>query len=184
MPTPRALERARPLKLMAFDVDGILTDGTLYFTAQGDEMKGFGSLDGHGMKMLAGAGITLAIITGRRSRAVELRAQNLGIELLLQGVEDKRGAMQTLLEQHAMSFAEAGYMGDDVVDLPLLRACGFSASVPDGHALVRRHVDYVARSAAGHGAVREVCELILAAQDKLDAALAPYLETSRATPPR
>jgi 3-deoxy-D-manno-octulosonate 8-phosphate phosphatase (KDO 8-P phosphatase) len=184
MPAQRSLERARTLRLMAFDVDGILTDGTLYFSSQGDEMKGFGSLDGHGMKMLAGAGITLAIITGRRSRAVELRAQNLGIDLLLQGVEDKRGAMQTLLGQHSLSFAEAGYMGDDVVDLPLLRACGFSASVPDGHALVRRHVDYVARAAAGHGAVREVCELILSAQGKLDAALAPYLEPQQPPPPR
>ncbi len=175
MTNSQAQEHARQIRLMAFDVDGVLTDGTLYFSAQGDEMKGFSTLDGHGLKMLAGAGVTLAIITGRRSRAVELRAQNLGIELLLQGVEDKHGAMQGLLEKHALSFAEAGYMGDDVVDLPLLRACGFSASVPDGHALVRQHVDYVARAAAGRGAVREVCELILAAQDKLDAALAPYL---------
>ncbi|HQW21089.1 MAG TPA: phenylphosphate carboxylase subunit delta [Rhodocyclaceae bacterium] len=175
MPTQRAMEHARQIKLMAFDVDGILTDGTLYFTAQGDEMKGFNALDGHGLKMLADAGITLAIITGRRSRAVELRAQNLGIDLLLQGIEDKRSAMQTLLAQNSMCFAEAGYMGDDVVDLPLLRACGFSASVPGGHALVRRHVDYVTSAAAGHGAVREVCEFVLTAQNKLDTALAPYL---------
>lgn len=180
MPTQRAMERARPLKLMAFDVDGILTDGTLYFTAQGDEMKGFNALDGHGLKMLADAGITLAIITGRRSRAVELRAQNLGIDLLLQGIEDKRGAMQTLLAQKNMHFAEAGYMGDDVVDLPLLRACGFSASVPGGHALVRQHVDYVTSAAAGHGAVREVCEFVLSAQNKLETALAPYLEPLQA----
>ena len=175
MPTQRAMEHARQIKLMAFDVDGILTDGTLYFTAQGDEMKGFNALDGHGLKMLADAGITLAIITGRRSRAVELRAQNLGIDLLLQGIEDKRSAMQTLLAQNSMCFAEDGYMGDDVVDLPLLRACGFSASVPGGHALVRRHVDYVTSAAAGHGAVREVCEFVLTAQNKLDTALAPYL---------
>ena len=174
------MEHARQIKLMAFDVDGILTDGTLYFTAQGDEMKGFNALDGHGLKMLADAGITLAIITGRRSRAVELRAQNLGIDLLLQGIEDKRGAMQTLLAQKNMHFAEAGYMGDDVVDLPLLRACGFSASVPGGHALVRQHVDYVTSAAAGHGAVREVCEFVLSAQNKLETALAPYLEPLQA----
>lgn len=173
-----AEDRARHTRLMAFDVDGVLTDGTLWFSSQGDEMKGFNTLDGHGLKMLAGAGIVLAIITGRRSRAVELRAQNLGIELLLQGIEDKHGAMQGLLKQHSMNFAEAGYMGDDIVDLPVLRACGFSASVPDGHALVQRQVDYVTHASAGRGAVREVCELILAAQGKLDAALAPYLGAS------
>ncbi len=171
----RALERARQIRFMAFDVDGVMTDGTLFFSAQGDEIKGFNTLDGHGLKMLANAGVRLAIITGRRSRAVELRAQNLGIELLLQGVEDKRSAMHELLAQQQLDFSAAGYMGDDVVDLPVLRACGFSASVPNGHALVQQHVDYVARAPAGHGAVREVCELILAAQGRLDAALAPYL---------
>ncbi len=170
-----AMNKARGLRLMGFDVDGVLTDGTLWFSAQGDEMKGFNTLDGHGLKMLAESGITLAIITGRRSRAVELRAANLGIELLLQGVEDKRRAMQNLLEARGLSFAEAGYMGDDIVDLPVLRACGFSASVPNGHALVQRHVDHVTQSEGGRGAVREVCELILAAQGKLDTALAPYL---------
>jgi len=175
----RALAQARNLRLMAFDVDGVMTDGTLYFTAQGDEMKAFNSLDGHGLKMLAGAGIRLAIITGRSSRAVALRAQNLGIDLLCQGAEDKRGAMQGLLDGLGLDFAAAGYMGDDVVDLPLLCACGFSATVPGGHALVQERVDYISRAAAGHGAVREVCELILSAQDKLDAALAPYLPPRR-----
>ncbi len=174
-----AQERARKLRLMAFDVDGVLTDGTLYFTAQGDEMKAFSSIDGHGLKMLAGAGVRLAIITGRSSRAVALRAQNLGIDLLCQGVEDKRGAMQGLLDGLGLNFADAGYMGDDVVDLPLLCACAFSASVPGGHAAVRERGDYVSRAAAGHGAVREVCELILSAQGKLDAALAPYLAPRR-----
>lgn len=175
MAISRTHQRARGVRLMAFDVDGVLTDGTLYFSSQGDEMKAFNTLDGHGLKMLASAGIVLAIITGRLSRAVEHRAENLGIGLLLQGVEDKHAAMGSLLDQHAMSFADAGYMGDDVVDLPLLRACGFSASVPGAHALVHGQVDYLTRAAAGKGAVREVCELILLAQGKLDAALAPYL---------
>lgn len=171
----RARVQARNVKLMAFDVDGVLTDGTLYFTAQGDEMKAFNTLDGQGLKMLAEAGILLAIITGRSSRAVLLRAQNLGIETLLQGVEDKRGAMQGLLEKRGLGFADAGYMGDDVVDLPLLSACDFSATVPGGHALLQSRVDYVTHAAGGRGAVREVCELILSAQGKLEAAFAPYL---------
>lgn len=171
----RALAKARNLRLMGFDVDGVLTDGTLYFSSQGDEMKAFSSLDGHGLKMLASAGVKLAIITGRRSRAVELRAANLGIELLLQGVEDKRTAMNELLAGQGMTLAEAGYMGDDIVDLPVLRACGFSATVPDGHALVRRQVDHVARAGAGRGAVREVCELILQAQGRLELAQSAWL---------
>ncbi len=170
-----AAQKAGNIRLMGFDVDGVLTDGRLFFTAQGDEIKAFSSLDGHGLKMLAASGVTLAIITGRRSRAVELRAQNLGIDLLLQGVDDKRAAMAGLLAERGLDFAAAGYMGDDLPDLELLRACGFSATVPDGHELLRRHVDYVARSPAGAGAVREVCELILHAQGRLDAALAPPL---------
>ncbi|MCX7172234.1 MAG: phenylphosphate carboxylase subunit delta [Proteobacteria bacterium] len=173
--TSLAQQKASRVRLMAFDVDGVLTDGTLYYSAQGEEMKAFNTLDGHGLKMLAHAGIVLAIISGRGSRALELRARNLGIELLLQGIEDKHSAMRDLLKQQRLDFASAGYMGDDVVDLPVLRACGYSASVPGGHALVRRYVDYVTQSGAGHGAVREVCELILAAQGKLDAAVAPYL---------
>lgn len=167
--------KARSLRLMGFDVDGVLTDGTLWFSAQGEEMKGFNTLDGHGLKMLADSGITLAIITGRRSRAVELRAANLGIKYLLQGIEDKHTAMRQLLDEQHLTFSQAGYMGDDVVDLPLLRACGFSASVPNGHLLVHDHVDHVTTARAGHGAVREICELILASQGRLDAALAPYL---------
>ena len=175
-----AAVKARKLKLMAFDVDGVLTDGTLYYTSQGDEMKAFNTLDGHGLKMLAEAGIRLAIITGRTSRAVELRAQNLGIVTVLQGVADKRGAMQSLLQELGLGFAAAGYMGDDVVDLPLLCACGFSATVEMGHASVKNRVDYIARAAAGRGAVREVCEFILTAQDKFDDTMASYLpnETS------
>jgi 3-deoxy-D-manno-octulosonate 8-phosphate phosphatase (KDO 8-P phosphatase) len=148
---------ARTLKLMAFDVDGVLTDGTLYYTATGDEFKAFNVRDGHGLKMLAQAGVLVAIITGRTSDAVRLRADNLGISLLAQGVEDKRDAMRVLLRQHGLGFEEAGYMGDDIVDLPLLAACGFSASVSDGHHEVRRRVDYVSRKSGGHGAVREVC---------------------------
>lgn len=171
----RSLAKAARVNLMGFDVDGVMTDGSLHFSSQGDEIKVFNSLDGHGLKMLASAGVTLAIISGRRSRALELRAQNLGIEYLMMGIEDKRGAMADLLSRQGLDFSQAGYMGDDVVDLPVLAACGFSATVPCGHALVKQRVDYICRADAGNGAVREVCELILRAQGRLDDALAPYL---------
>ena len=170
-----ATARARNIKLMAFDVDGVLTDGTLYFTSQGDEMKAFSSLDGHGIKMLMQAGLQVAIISGRRSRALELRAQNLGIDRLYQGVEDKRGVMNQLLAELNLSATEAGYMGDDVVDLPILQLCGFSATVADGHAFVQQHVDYIAQKSGGRGAAREVCDFLLAAQGQLEPMLMAYL---------
>lgn len=167
--------KAARVALMGFDVDGVLTDGTLYYSARGDEMKGFTTRDGHGIRMLMDAGIRVAIITGRRSEIVEQRAKNLGIDLVLQGIDDKRTAMQELLSKLNLRFEEAGYMGDDVVDLPLLRACGFSATVADAHALVLERVDHVSAHPGGRGAVRDVCELLLKAQHKFDAAMARYL---------
>ena len=167
--------KAANVRLMGFDVDGVMTDGRLYFSPRGDEMKAFFTRDGLGLKMLAAAGIRLAIITGRKSEIVTQRAANLGIELVLQDVADKRAALAGLLAQQGLTFAQAGYMGDDVVDVAVMSACGFSASVADGHALARRQADYVAQAPAGGGAVREVCELILRAQGRLDDALAHYL---------
>jgi 3-deoxy-D-manno-octulosonate 8-phosphate phosphatase (KDO 8-P phosphatase) len=160
---------------MGFDVDGVLTDGTLYFSAQGDEMKAFSSLDGHGLKMLQRAGVEVTIISGRSSRALELRAANLGVDELHMGIEDKRTLLAGLARQRGIELAQTGYMGDDVVDLPVLRASGFSATVADGHGEVLARVDYVASKGGGHGAVREVCDLIIRAQGKWDAAMAEYL---------
>jgi 3-deoxy-D-manno-octulosonate 8-phosphate phosphatase (KDO 8-P phosphatase) len=166
-----AEEKARAVRLMGFDIDGVMTDGRLYFSPAGDELKTFFTRDGLGLKMLAGSGVKLAIITGRDSPIVARRAENLGIELVLQGVKDKQAAMAGMLAQQGLSFADAGYMGDDVVDLALMAACGFSATVPDGHPLVRRQADFVATAGAGAGAVREVCELILSAQGNWQKAL-------------
>ncbi|OHC67787.1 MAG: phenylphosphate carboxylase subunit delta [Rhodocyclales bacterium GWA2_65_20] len=170
-----ALEKAADIRLMGFDVDGVMTDGRLYFSPRGDEMKAFFTRDGLGLKMLERSGIRLAIITGRTSEIVAQRAANLGIGLVLQGVDDKRAAMAALLAREGLEFAQAGYMGDDVVDVSVMSACGFAATVADAHALARRQADYVAQAPAGAGAVREVCELILRAQGKLDSALAHYL---------
>lgn len=173
-----ALARAARLKLMAFDVDGVLSDGKLHYTEDGSEIKAFSTLDGHGMKMLRQTGVKLAIITGRTSGCVAHRAANLGIDLLFQGVEDKAATLRQLLRQLELSADEAGYMGDDVVDLPIMNLCGFSAAPANAHALVRRHARFVSEFGGGEGAAREVCEFILRAQDKLDAALAPYLVTA------
>ncbi len=168
------LEKAKSVRLMAFDIDGVMTDGRLYFSPAGDEMKAFFSRDGLGLKMLARSGVRLAIVTGRDSPIVTRRAENLGISLVCQGIEDKRAAMAELLAGEGLDFSQAGFMGDDVVDLGAMSACGFSATVPDAHPLVLKRADYVARAPAGAGAVREVCELILRAQGKLDEALAAW----------
>lgn len=173
-----AITRARTLRVMAFDVDGVLTDGRLYFNDRGEETKAFSTLDGHGMKMLAASGVTLAIITGRRSPTVEHRARNLGITRLYQGIEDKRATMQSLLAELAVDPSHAGYIGDDVVDLPVMRYCGLAAAPANAHPLVRQHAHWVAGARGGEGAVRELCDLILSAQGKLDAALEPYLGTT------
>lgn len=166
---------AARVALMGLDVDGVLTDGSLYFLSAGDEIKVFSSLDGHGIKMLQSAGVEVAIISGRRSQALALRAANLGIAELHMGIEDKRSCMHALLTARGLNWDQAGYMGDDVVDLPVLRACGFSATPANGHYFVKEHVLHVCSHDGGHGAVREVCELILAARGQLPAMLNAYL---------
>lgn len=171
----QAANKASRLRLMGFDVDGVLTTGDLYFTPAGDEIKVFSSLDGHGLKMLQQAGIEVVIITGRKSEMVARRAENLGITRLYQGVHDKRAVMQELAASLGLKQEHIGYMGDDVVDLPILRSCGFSATVADGHDFVKQHVDYCTQKGGGKGAVREVCDYILHAQGKLDAMLKAYL---------
>jgi 3-deoxy-D-manno-octulosonate 8-phosphate phosphatase (KDO 8-P phosphatase) len=170
-----ALEKARGIRLMGFDVDGVLTDGRLYFTADGDSMKAFHSRDGLGMVALAKAGIKLAIITGRSSDIVTRRAENLGISLVFQGVSDKRAVMADLLAAEGLDFTQAGYMGDDIVDLAVMRACGFAATVPEAEPLIKQHADFIAHSPAGCGAARDVCELILRAQGKLEAVIAAHM---------
>jgi len=171
-----SLSRAKLIRLMAFDVDGVMTDGGLYLSDSGEEFKRFNTLDGHGLKMLRASGVDVAIITGRTSRCVTARAQNLGIEHVFQGVENKLDAMVGLLNLLKLSRDAAAYMGDDVVDLTVMRHVGLSISVPEAPRLVREHADYVTQCRGGHGAVREACELIMSAQGTLDAQLAQYLK--------
>lgn len=169
-------DKAKNVRLAIFDVDGVLTDGSLYLTDGGEEIKAFNSRDGHGMKMLRESGVELAIITGRTSRSVELRAKNLGVELLFQGVSDKAQAFAELLAVRGLDAAATAFMGDDVVDLPILRRCGLALTVPDAPLTVKQHADYVTRAYGGRGAAREVCELIMHAQGTLERQLDIYLK--------
>ena len=169
-------DKAKHIRLAVFDVDGVLTDGALYCSDSGEELKAFNVRDGQGMKMLQASGVRLALITSRKSRCVELRAQGLGIDLVYQGTADKHATFRELLARLELDAAAAAYMGDDVVDLPILRHCGLAVAVPDAPAAVRHHAHYVTRERGGHGAVRELCELILHAQGALEAQHAPYLQ--------
>ena len=171
-----AFERAKKIKLTIFDVDGVMTDGSLYLADDGQEFKAFNSLDGHGMKMLKRSGVELAIITGRSSQLVALRAINLGVTHLYQGSEDKLTAFLELLEKTGHDPAECAYMGDDVVDLPVMRRCGLAVCVPAAPALVKQHSHYITQLPGGGGAVRELCELIMQAQGTFEMQLAPYLK--------
>jgi 3-deoxy-D-manno-octulosonate 8-phosphate phosphatase (KDO 8-P phosphatase) len=169
------LGRARGVRLMIFDVDGVLTDGRIYYTDSGEEMKAFSTLDGHGIRMLMASGVNVAILTGRRSGVVSHRARNLGIVHVLQGVDDKRSAFLGLTASLRVEAAHCGYMGDDVVDLPVLASCGFAATTREAPEVVRRHAHLVATQPAGAGAAREVCETVMRAQGTYEIALAPYL---------
>lgn len=168
-------ELARNVRLMIFDVDGVMTDGALYYNDAGEEMKAFNSRDGHGLRMLAGTGVKLAIITGRQSKLVQHRADNLNIDYVYQGAHDKRQAFESLLAAAGVAAAECGYMGDDVIDLPVMTRVPFAVAVPQSPDIVRQHAHYVTVHQGGNGAVREVCECIMQAQGTLDGVLAQYL---------
>jgi len=174
--SPDALERARRVKLMIFDVDGVLTDGRLWYGPAGEAIKAFHSLDGLGIKMLARSGVGLALLSGRNSPAVAARAAELEIEHILQGVERKRESYEGLLKRLRLGREAAGCMGDDLVDLPVLTRCGFACAVPGAPDEVRKRAHYVSAAPAGHGAAREVCEYIMRAQGTLERALEEYLK--------
>lgn len=171
----QAATRAAGIRLMIFDVDGVLTDGRLYYGPEGEGVKVFNVLDGQGIKLLQQSGVDTAIISARQSAILARRASDLGIRHLQQGVHDKRTAFEQLLAQTGLAAGQCGFIGDDVIDLPILLRAGFAASVPNAHAEVRSRVHYVTQAAGGHGAAREICDFILRAQGKYEAALAPFL---------
>ena len=167
-------QRARALRLLSLDVDGVLTDGRLYYTDGGEELKAYSTLDGLGIKLLQEAGVEVVLITGRSARNVALRAANLGIATLLQGVADKLAAFDTLRAERGLDWGACGHMGDDLPDLALMLRCGYSATVPAAPAYIRSRARYVTRAAGGEGAVREVADAVLRAKGLLDAVIARH----------
>ena len=164
------LERARAVRLAIFDVYGVMTDGTLYIGAGGEELKAFNILDGHGVKMLQAAGVATAILSGRQSEAVSRRAAELAIAYVIQGADDKLAAFEHLIARVEVPAAACAFVGDDLPDLPVLERCGFAVAVANAVDAVRSAAHYVTRAPGGHGAVREFCELVLRARGQLAAA--------------
>ncbi|EDY87625.1 3-Deoxy-D-manno-octulosonate 8-phosphate (KDO 8-P) phosphatase [gamma proteobacterium HTCC5015] len=172
-----ASERASLIRCAIFDVDGVLTDGTFLIGDDGQQYKAFYTKDGQGLRMLQDAGVTVGIITGRTSKVVEHRMRELGVEHVYQGQRDKVAAYETILKDLDLAAEQVAYVGDDVIDLPVMRRVGLSIAVRDAEPLVKEHAHWITPRQGGRGAVRDACELMLRAQGRLDEALKKYLES-------
>jgi len=161
--SPELLLRAQDVRVAFFDVDGVLTDGGLYFTEAGETIKRFSTLDGHGLKLLARAGITPVVITGRDSAPLRVRLKALGIEHAVFGTEDKLPAAQAMLEKLGLSWSQAAAMGDDWPDLPVMQRAALACAPPHAHAEARALAHHITQAAGGHGAAREFCDVLLVA---------------------
>ena len=169
------LEKAAQIRFVIFDVDGVLTDGSLFIGDDGEEYKAFNSKDGHGMRMLQDSGVGIGIITGRTSNVVAVRMASLGIEHVYQGKREKLPAYEELRGRLGLADREIAYVGDDVVDLPIMARVGFAVAVQDAHPLVRQHSHWQTSAPGGRGAAREVCELLMEAHGCLREILDGYL---------
>lgn len=169
------LEKASRIRLLILDVDGVLTDGSLFVGDDGQEYKAFNSRDGHGIKMLQKHGVIVAIITGRTSQVVEHRMANLGVKHVYQGKLEKLPAYEELAAKLGIPAEETAYVGDDVVDLPVMRKIGLAIAVQDAHPLVQAHSHWQTPSHGGRGAARDVCEMLMEAQGVLEDELDSYL---------
>jgi 3-deoxy-D-manno-octulosonate 8-phosphate phosphatase (KDO 8-P phosphatase) len=174
--TDEIIARAKKIKVVIFDVDGVMTDGGLMIGDDGQEYKTFHSHDGLGMKMLKKSGVVMAIITGRTSQVVTIRAETTGIKHYYQGVEDKLIAFNDLIKKLDVKPEETLFMGDDIVDIPPMSRCGLAITVPAASEVVKERAHYVTTKQGGKGAVREVCEIIMRAQDTYDAITAQYFK--------
>lgn len=168
--------KAKKIKLVVFDVDGVMTDGGLTLGDDGQEYKTFNTQDGLGMKLLSDSGVDLAIITGRTSEVVKNRAENTGVKHIYQGIHNKLEAFNDLMSKLNLDPEQAAFMGDDVVDVPPMKRCGLGISVPAAPDNVKGIAHYVTEKAGGKGAVRELCELIMQAQGTYDAQMAQFFE--------
>lgn len=169
-------EKARNLKLLILDVDGVLTDGRLFFDNEGNEYKSFHARDGHGIKLLRQTGVEVAVISGRQSKSVALRMKMLGVEYVYQGYENKLGALTELLENTGVNPEHIAYIGDDILDLPVMSRIGLAIAVNDANFAVKERADWCTSLAGGQGAVREVCDLIMQAQGNFESVLDQYLQ--------
>ena len=167
-------EKLKGIKLLILDVDGVMTDGRIIMDNEGRETKNFDVRDGHGIKILQRYGIKVAILTGRKSKVVEYRAKDLEINDVYQGAFNKKDVFKKILEQHKLSASAVAFLGDDIVDIPVLKSVGFSAAVVDAIDVVKKSVDYITWQKGGQGAVREICEMILQAQGKWPEIAAKY----------
>lgn len=170
------IEKAKAIRLVIFDVDGVLTDGSLFIGDDGQEYKAFNSRDGHGMKMLQKHGVDIAIITGRTSNVVKHRVNDLGIRHVYQGQQNKLVAFKHLVNELAIKPEQIAYVGDDVVDLPVMIAVGLAIAVNDAHQSVKNHAHWTTTNPGGKGAAREICEMIMQAQGTWDQELRSYLQ--------
>jgi 3-deoxy-D-manno-octulosonate 8-phosphate phosphatase (KDO 8-P phosphatase) len=159
-----ATTRARAVRLALFDVDGVLTDGRLYYGPSGEAMKVFNILDGHGMKMLAQSGVATGLLSGRRSEAAAARARELGMTHVILGAEDKLAHFERLRTELGLAAAQCAFMGDDLPDVPVLSRCGFAVAVANAVPEVKAIAHLVTKSAGGEGAVREFCDFVMRAQ--------------------
>ena len=175
MTNDQLLERARHIKLVAFDIDGVMTDGRLYYTDFGNETKAFNVKDGLGLKWLRSTGVEVAIITGRTSELVKKRAADLKIDKLIQGREDKVVALREMMAPLGLEPHQVAYMGDDLPDLGAIRFAGIGVTVADGLPLVKQHADLITSKVGGDGAVREFCEWLMQAQGTFDTLMEGYL---------
>lgn len=173
--TDEYIRKARKIRLLVLDVDGVLTDGKLYFSSDGTESKAFNTLDGHGIKLLRKSGVEVAIITGRTSELVARRASDLGITQLVQGREDKLAALLELLKVNAIDLDAIAFMGDDYPDLTVMRRVGLALTVAGALPIMTENADWQSRRHGGEGAVREACDMIMQAQGTYQRALADYL---------
>jgi 3-deoxy-D-manno-octulosonate 8-phosphate phosphatase (KDO 8-P phosphatase) len=166
--------KLKRIKLLMLDVDGVMTDGGIIMDNEGRELKKFNVRDGHGIKVLQRYGIKIAIITGRKSKVVEYRAKDLEIKDVYQKVFNKKEVFEKILKKYKLAANETAFLGDDIIDIPVLRRVGFSAAVADAVDVVKKSVDYITKNKGGNGAVREVCEMILQAQGKWEEVAAKY----------